>query len=171
MKISLKSILLPLEVLPYHHFFGNFPEESSCLHTRVSEGQRQRPPCDWNWEHLSVQQHWLPEPQLCCQSLSVLALKPRAGSVAWEQHYSIWEAPLYYLLQMNTDSKQRSKDTSISPAELLDRADFTDATLFAIRKSYQLQKIPTEVIEQAFLAIRVFLAVMLLFGFLLTACL
>lgn len=53
----------------------------------------------------------------------------------------------------------------------MDRADFTDATLFAIIKNYQLQKIPTEVIEQAFLAIRVFLAVMLLFGFLLIACL
>lgn len=70
-----------------------------------------------------------------------------------------------------TVSTDQKTHTSISPAELLDRADFTDTTLFAIIKNYQLQKIPTEVIEQAFLAIRVFLAVMLLFGFLLIACL
>lgn len=47
----------------------------------------------------------LHKPQLCCQSLSVLTLKPRAGSVSWKQHYSIWKAPLHYLslfLQQNS---------------------------------------------------------------------
>lgn len=111
MKISLKSILRPSEVLPFNHFFGNFPKESSCLLIRVLEGQS--PACDWNWEHLSVQQHRLHKPQLCCQSLSVLTLKPRAGSVSWKQHYSIWKAPLHYLLHINTDSKQRSTDTQV----------------------------------------------------------
>lgn len=57
----------------------------------------------------------------------------------------------------------------ISPAELLDHTDFTDSTVSAIRKNSQLQQIPREGTEQAFLAIRVFLAVMLLFGFLLIA--
>lgn len=37
------------------------------------------------------------------------------------------------LLAPDEHSKQSSKDTSIPPAELLDRADFTDSTVFAIR--------------------------------------
>lgn len=43
MKISLNSILLHLEVLPFYHLFGNVPKESRCLHKRVLEGQRESP--------------------------------------------------------------------------------------------------------------------------------
>lgn len=67
-----------------------------------------------------------------------------------------------------TVSRDQQTHKSISP-ELLDHADFPDSTLFAIRKNYQLWKIPREGTEQAFRAIRVFLAVMLLFGSLLRA--
>lgn len=66
-----------------------------------------------------------------------------------------------------TVSRDQKTYISISPAELLDLEDFTDATLFANRKNYQVQEILTEVLKQSFQAIRVFFVVMLLFDFLL----
>lgn len=68
-----------------------------------------------------------------------------------------------------TVSRAQKICTSISPGELLDHVDFTHSTIFAIRKNYQLQKIPREVTEQAFLAIRVIFGNHAVVGFLLIA--
>lgn len=102
-----------------------------------------------------MQQHWAAQaPALLSESLCA---DPEAKS-----RVSVLETALQHLESSSPLLK------SISPAELLDRADFPDSTLFAIT-NYQLWKIPREGTEQAFRAIRVFLAVMLLFGSLLRA--